>query len=576
MRIPIQIKTLIVLAAFAVVPLVAAILLLLPDYGRAVKDSEERYQLIVVSEAASEAERVLAGAHADASSVAEAFSAAAKLEGSAAAGESIISAALSSRQHIDVARVEVPTVKLDQVFAKPGADKSLAPTSTTELRKIVDEEGIAFDIVDDVRGLIVVAIPSVEVRGYVTVPVYLRPIRDALAEVVATRDLDPQASRVVVVDGRRRVIAAFGFDRAAAASARDLPLWDQLTDNPRGTSLGLKVETSIDGVPMVAAIHTLGELGWAVASWQPREHAFAEYARVKELLLAIAVGLLAMSLLAGVFAARAVTKPVLSLVEETGVIGRRAWDELSPPLARGDEIGDLSRAVRQMAEDLQIGEAEIAREATLRRDLSRFMSQEVVERVVAGDHSMALGGRRANVTVMFADMVAFTRAAEQMPPEQVVGMLNELFTVLTEAVFRHEGIVDKFIGDCVMGVWGAPVEDPDHAVKALEAAEDMMAFLEAGSEKWRDEYGVEVRLAIGINSGSAIVGNIGSDKRMDYTVVGDVVNVAARLETIAAPNQVLVGAATQSLASDFDLRLLGDRNLTGRDESVQVYELQTH
>lgn len=100
-----------------------------------------------------------------------------------------------------------------------------------------------------------------------------------------------------------------------------------------------------------------------------------------------------------------------------------------------------------------------------------------------------------------------------------------------------------------------------------------MRFLEIGAEGWRQRYGLEVRVAIGINSGAAVVGNIGSDKRMDYTVVGDVVNVAARLESIAAPNQVLVAEETQRSANGFRFRLLGARNLTGRARSVNVYEL---
>jgi class 3 adenylate cyclase len=137
-------------------------------------------------------------------------------------------------------------------------------------------------------------------------------------------------------------------------------------------------------------------------------------------------------------------------------------------------------------------------------------------------------------------------------------------------------MVDKFIGDCIMGVWGAPVATEDHAARALAAAEDMMRFLEVAGEQWHDKYGVEVRLAIGVNSGDAIVGNIGSDKRMEYTVVGDTVNVAARLETIAAPNQVLVGESTAERARDeFDLRLLGERKLTGRKAEIRVYELET-
>ena len=148
--------------------------------------------------------------------------------------------------------------------------------------------------------------------------------------------------------------------------------------------------------------------------------------------------------------------------------------------------------------------------------------------------------------------------------------------MLTEIVFRHGGTVDKFIGDCIMAVWGAPVPQADHADRALAAAEDMMHFLEVAAAEWKKKYDVEIRLGVGVSSGEAIVGNIGSNKRMEYTVIGDVVNVAARLEGLAAPNQVLVAEGTHALASDrFELVSIGDRNLLGRKNSVHVFELVT-
>jgi len=125
-----------------------------------------------------------------------------------------------------------------------------------------------------------------------------------------------------------------------------------------------------------------------------------------------------------------------------------------------------------------------------------------------------------------------------------------------------------------MAVWGAPLADPDHAEHALDAAEDMLRFVEAGRGGFRRRYGVDVQLAIGINSGEALVGNIGSSKRMEYTAIGDAVNVASRLESLAAPNQILLGQATASrLPARTDLRLLGERTLAGRENALKVYEL---
>jgi len=125
-----------------------------------------------------------------------------------------------------------------------------------------------------------------------------------------------------------------------------------------------------------------------------------------------------------------------------------------------------------------------------------------------------------------------------------------------------------------MAVWGAAEAQPDHAVRAVAAADDMMRFLETAADGWRETYGVEIRLGIGINSGQALVGNVGSSKRMEFTVIGDVVNVASRLETIARPNQVLLTEATRAgLGERFEVVALGGHDITGRKGRMEVFAL---
>jgi adenylate cyclase len=209
--------------------------------------------------------------------------------------------------------------------------------------------------------------------------------------------------------------------------------------------------------------------------------------------------------------------------------------------------------------------------------LSRYLSPGVVEAILKDPDRLRLGGERREITVLFADVVAFTKLAEQQQPEVVVQLLNELFTFATEIIQRRGGIIDKFIGDCVMAVWGAPEQRPDDPLRAVLAAEDLRRWLDTANRRWRKQLGLEIRLAMGINTGMAVAGNLGSEKRMDYTVIGDAVNVAARLEGKAAPGQILLSQATRDrLPKEFDLgRLkgLGESKLYGKASTLPVFEV---
>jgi class 3 adenylate cyclase len=564
--------------ALVLVPVAASVVVLVQLNRTPLRVSEEMLQASVLTEVATAPSRVVRDAEKDAVAVAAVL-------GQAAAGalsddEAIASvrALLGTRTSLDAVRFEIPATHFSTVITRAGATGNV-PVTEARLFAVADERGVAFTSTSPGEGLVVVPIPggTKERRGYVAARADLSRLQ-ADIQAIAEQRFASRDVAILVADSERRAVASFGVGGVANnASAADLPVFRLLpSGTPWATRVGAVAPFNDGGVPVIGSVESIPELGWAVAIWRPEPVAFAALTRMRNAGIAVGLASVVVALLVAFFTARGVTRPILALARAARLIGERRWRDIPPAPKRADEIGDLGRSIDAMAQSLEHGEEEIVRQTKLRGDLGRFLSKGLVDAIVKGEHSLKLGGARTTVSVLFADVVAFTPLAEARPAEQVVALLNELFSLLTEVVFRHGGTVDKFIGDCVMAVWGAPVPTEDHAKKALAAAEDMMRLLETANETWREKYGVEIRLGIGVNSGEAIVGNIGSDKRMEYTVIGDVVNVAARLEALAQPNQVLVAEATATLAGDaFELVSLGSRQLTGRANATAVFALAT-
>jgi class 3 adenylate cyclase len=380
-----------------------------------------------------------------------------------------------------------------------------------------------------------------------------------------------------VVDARRRVIAH--PDAELVAALGQLPASGLLEgfdaiDLP-SRFMQTREFTGPDGVEMVGTLVALHDRPWAVGAQTTRAVVYAPILRMRNIVF-ITIGVaIVLAVSASVFLARQVTSPLEQLSQYAGALARREFDSRID-IRTGDELAVLADAMTRAADDLRIGEQRLAREHAIRSDLGRYLPAELVDLVVRREQDMALGGERRELTVMFADVVDFTPLTEKLAPEQVVALLNELFTIVTEIVFRHGGTIDKFVGDCVMALWGVPNAQPDHATRALLAAEEILSWLEAGNVAWQRKYGIRVQLAIGVNSGEAVVGNIGSERRMEYTAIGDVVNVAARLEAIARPQQVLVTEATRERTRGrFRFAEIGPRTVAGRAEPLVLFELVT-
>ncbi len=212
----------------------------------------------------------------------------------------------------------------------------------------------------------------------------------------------------------------------------------------------------------------------------------------------------------------------------------------------------------------------------MKKLFGQYVSKDVYDQLVADPALARLGGQRREMTVLFSDIRGFTTVSERGQPEEIVGLLNEYFTCMVDRVFAHQGTLDKFVGDMVMALFGAPLDDPEHADHAVETAIEMVDALAALNAQWRAQGRPELDIGIGINTGPMIAGNIGSDAIMSYTVIGDAVNLGSRLESLNKQygTRIIISDATRlCLSRPYRLRPLGEVVVKGKTQPVAIFEV---
>src|ERR1035437_6250397 len=182
---------------------------------------------------------------------------------------------------------------------------------------------------------------------------------------------------------------------------------------------------------------------------------------------------------------------------------------------------------------------------------AKYVTREVMDQLLERPELAQLGGRKEIVTILFSDIRGFTSLSETLEPQDVVGQLNEYLSTMTAIIFAEHGIIDKFVGDGIMVYFGAPVYPQEHAWRAIKVAIQMQNGMETLRAKWQSEGKPDIQIGIGVNTGSVIMGNIGSSQYMDFTLIGDAVNLSSRLCTVAAAGEILI--------SDSTYREVGDR-----------------
>jgi adenylate cyclase len=265
------------------------------------------------------------------------------------------------------------------------------------------------------------------------------------------------------------------------------------------------------------------------------------------------------------------------LIYKDRVFGLFYVDCLTKPYAFSKEelsIFSVVAAEAAISFDNAQSHQELALRVVERKALERFLSSAIVERILANPDQISLGGENQTATILFTDIRGFTRLAERMEPHQVVEILNEYFSEMTDLLFENGGTLDKYLGDGILAIFGAPIARPDDAQRSVKTAVEMQRALVRLNGDWLARGQPSLKVGIGINTGPVTAGNIGSTKRMDYTVIGDAVNLASRLCAQAAGGQVLVSESTfNALTTGLPARKLDPILVKGRDTPVEVYEL---
>ena len=302
--------------------------------------------------------------------------------------------------------------------------------------------------------------------------------------------------------------------------------------------------------------------GWLVMA-VPLEGILSPFDRIRRALALAGLGALLLAVLVSVALSRSLIRPIQGLVAATRRVARGDYDARVPETS-DDEMGHLARSFNVMTEELALKER-------YRGVLDKVVSRDVAEELLRGD--LTLGGETREVTVLFADIRGFTAITERMAPETVIGLLNETMERLGHAVEEEGGVVDKYVGDEIMAVFGAPMDQPDHASRAVRAGQAMQRAMREVNARRAARGEPVIGIGIGIHTGEAVAGNMGSTNRLNYTVVGAAVNLAARLCSAAAPGEILISEAVRDRVDDVASRARDPIPLKGFSESVPVFDV---
>lgn len=254
----------------------------------------------------------------------------------------------------------------------------------------------------------------------------------------------------------------------------------------------------------------------------------------------------------------------------------KPWDERE--LKQNIDIGIKLRRIEGKNRELLINlKEEFVKQQRILELFQKYVPENIINESLKKENTKALfEGEICSLTVLFVDIRNFTAFSAQVNPKQVVNYLNDFFTVMTECIKKHQGSIDKFIGDSILAIFGAPIADFNNQQNAVLAALDMIDALKKFNEEHEQELNFKAIVGIGINSGEAVIGNIGTESRIEYTAIGDTINVASRIEKLTKdkPNTIIISESTyKAVQNDFIIEPLGPHIIRGKNEKINLYKV---
>jgi adenylate cyclase len=313
---------------------------------------------------------------------------------------------------------------------------------------------------------------------------------------------------------------------------------------------------SISSLPLSAGKN------WQIAIIDPLSDYFSEIIKTQKEVVLLSLVILVLATLLVFSFSNYLSKPIIALSQEIDRITHLDLESTTRINSPIQEIHLMDSSIHAMRIAL--------------RSFAHYVPKEIAKQLMHKEHEILIGGEKKNVTIFFSDIVGFTSIAETLPLETVTSLLAEYFDVLSKIILQHQGSIDKYIGDSIMALWGAPEEITDHAAKACKTALFCQRWLSDFNENQRKKGLPELFTLMGLNTGSVIVGNFGTSERMNYTVIGDAVNTASRLQQLNKiyKTKIIIGEeVVRSIGEEFLIRPLDDLEVRGKKKKTKIYEL---